>query len=77
MTIHKGKPTEIRRIHGRNDFLNCLISLGRDQRWRRRAVAHLEPPTQSRMLDIVAGTGDLSAEVLRREPWAQTYGSHC
>ena len=57
-----------RRIHRRYDLLNGLISLGQDQRWRRKAVARLDPPAHSRILDVGAGTGDLSGEVLRQQP---------
>lgn len=43
-----------RRIAGRYDTLNRILSLGRDRAWRRRAIAHLPP---GRVLDLGAGTG--------------------
>ncbi len=42
------------------DRLNRLLSAGQDGRWRRRAVAMFGPEVK-RMLDVAAGTGDLSA----------------
>lgn len=42
------------RIHRRYDRLNRVLSLGRDQAWRRRGVAHLP---DGMILDLGAGTG--------------------
>ncbi len=42
------------------DRLNRLLSAGQDARWRRRAVAMFGPDVK-RVLDVAAGTGDLSA----------------
>ena len=42
------------------DFLNHLLTLGIDRRWRRRVAAGLELPPGARVLDVACGTGDLS-----------------
>lgn len=42
------------RIARRYDTLNRVLSLGRDDDWRRTAIAHLPP---GRVLDLGAGTG--------------------
>lgn len=42
------------------DMLNRVISVGLDQRWRRRTLALLEVPTGARLLDLCCGTGDLA-----------------
>lgn len=42
------------RIARRYDRLNRILSLGRDDDWRRTAIAHLPP---GRVLDLGAGTG--------------------
>lgn len=42
------------RIARRYDFINTLLSFGREQAWRRRGVAHLPP---GRILDLGSGTG--------------------
>lgn len=42
------------RIVPRYDLLNRILSLGREQAWRRSAAAHLPP---GRVLDLGAGTG--------------------
>jgi len=52
-------------IAGRYDLLNRVMSFGLDQGWRRRAVASLELTDGQRVLDVAAGTGDLSILVAR------------
>lgn len=52
------------RIAGRYDRLNRVLSLGRDDDWRRRAIAHLPP---GRVLDLGAGTGAALADLGDRE----------
>ena len=42
------------RIARRYDLLNSILSFGQDQRWRRRAIAHLPPGW---VLDLGSGTG--------------------
>jgi demethylmenaquinone methyltransferase/2-methoxy-6-polyprenyl-1,4-benzoquinol methylase len=46
-------------IAPRYDFLNRLLSLNIDQRWRRRTVGLTKP--QGEVLDVCTGTGDLAA----------------
>lgn len=47
-------------IAERYDLLNRVISLGVDQRWRRRTVRSLELRGPSRVLDLATGTADLA-----------------
>ena len=49
-------------ISQRYDFLNHLLSLGRDRYWRRFAVAKLP---HGLILDVCSGTGDVAIEVSR------------
>ncbi|MGH7614139.1 MAG: ubiquinone/menaquinone biosynthesis methyltransferase [Gemmatimonadales bacterium] len=55
-------------IAPRYDFLNHVLSLNIDRRWRRRAVARLgwEARPDGTYLDVCAGTMDLAAELARR-----------
>jgi len=55
------------RIAGRYDLLNRLMTFGQDRRWRREAVSRLSLTSRTRVLDLGAGTGDLSLEVLRQQ----------
>jgi len=57
-------------IARRYDLLNHLLSGGLDRRWRRRAVALFSPDVR-RVLDVAAGTGDLTAAWLADRPEAR------
>jgi demethylmenaquinone methyltransferase/2-methoxy-6-polyprenyl-1,4-benzoquinol methylase len=54
------------RIAKNYDVANRALSLGMDKRWRRKAVAMLEPVAGGRYLDIGTGTGDLVFEIRRQ-----------
>lgn len=54
-------------IAPRYDFLNRLLSLGVDRRWRRLAVAETVPSTGGRFLDLATGTADMALEILRQK----------
>jgi len=56
------------RISRRYDLLNRLMTFGQDLRWRRQAVGKLLRSNSKRLIDVGAGTGDLSLEILRRLP---------
>jgi len=51
------------RISPRYDFLNRVLSLGTDVRWRRRAQVLLGARPGERVLDLGSGTGDLAFAV--------------
>jgi demethylmenaquinone methyltransferase/2-methoxy-6-polyprenyl-1,4-benzoquinol methylase len=57
-------------IAPRYDLVNRLISLGMDQRWRRRAVAALALGPGKTALDLATGTGDLALRIARTFPEA-------
>ena len=50
-------------IAQRYDLMNRLMTLGRDAAWRRTAVAAVIEPETRTVLDVGAGTGDLSLAV--------------
>lgn len=50
------------------DVLNHVLSFGLDIRWRKKAIDLLEEKRGGMILDIAAGSGDLSIEALRLSP---------
>ena len=61
-------------IDDRYDLLNRIISLGIDQRWRKKTVAALRLSPSHRVLDLATGTADLAMMVARTEPQVQVTG---
>ncbi|MDA1265209.1 MAG: ubiquinone/menaquinone biosynthesis methyltransferase [Planctomycetota bacterium] len=53
------------RIAGRYDLLNRTLSLGIDQRWRRRVVREAGDLSSSVVVDTCTGTGDLALALTR------------
>ena len=62
-------------ISPRYDFLNRLISLGVDRRWRRQAVSEMVPAAGGRHLDVAPGTADMALEILRQKGSASVAGA--
>jgi demethylmenaquinone methyltransferase/2-methoxy-6-polyprenyl-1,4-benzoquinol methylase len=56
------------RIAPRYDLMNRLMTAGQDVRWRREVVQRTELPQGGRLLDLGAGTGDLTLEARRQYP---------
>ncbi len=61
-------------IAPRYDFLNRLLSAGRDRAWRREAVAATNLPDGGRLLDVCTGTADMALEAARQYPDVQIVG---
>lgn len=56
------------RISGKYDLLDTMISWGMDQHWRKEVVRFLDLRPDLRVLDCGAGTGKLSALILKNCP---------
>ncbi len=54
------------RIAGRYDLMNRIMTAGQDLRWRKEVIRLAELPRQGRLLDLGAGTGDLSREAAQQ-----------
>ncbi len=67
-----GKGEQIQKMFStiapRYDFLNRLLSLGIDRRWRRVAVRQIQCPPNGRVLDVATGTGDVALEIAAQTP---------
>ncbi|HJV35900.1 bifunctional demethylmenaquinone methyltransferase/2-methoxy-6-polyprenyl-1,4-benzoquinol methylase UbiE [Geomonas sp.] len=55
-------------IAPRYDFLNRVLSLGIDRRWRRFAVGKIAVSGPGRVLDVATGTGDVALEIASQTP---------
>jgi demethylmenaquinone methyltransferase / 2-methoxy-6-polyprenyl-1,4-benzoquinol methylase len=53
-------------IAPRYELVNRVMTFGLDASWRRRTIADLRLPPGSLVLDVAAGTGDLSRELARQ-----------
>lgn len=62
------------RIAPRYDLTNRIMTAGMDERWRKRAIALLEPAPGSRILDLCCGTGDVTFHLLRTDPTLEVTG---
>ncbi|MDY0087046.1 MAG: bifunctional demethylmenaquinone methyltransferase/2-methoxy-6-polyprenyl-1,4-benzoquinol methylase UbiE [Coriobacteriia bacterium] len=76
-----GEPTTDR-VHGifsliadRYDLFNILSSFGIDRLWRRATVRAANLDSSSRVLDVCAGTGDLSLALARQGHPAEVVGT--
>ena len=61
-------------IAPRYDFLNCLLSLGQDKNWRKRAIDLLDPVKNDRILDVATGTCDMIIEIAKRKLSTYIFG---
>lgn len=63
------------RIAPRYDFLNSLLSLGQDRRWRNRLVSLVPYKPAGALLDVATGTGDvLFAALMKRREYTTFTG---
>ena len=51
-------------IAPRYDFLNWLLSLGQDRKWRKKAIDLLDPIRNDCILDVATGTCDIIIELI-------------
>lgn len=56
------------RIASHYDLMNRFISFGQDTLWRKWAVEKLSPHEGQLYLDIGAGTGDISLQIIQSKP---------
>lgn len=61
-------------IAPRYDLMNRLMTLGRDQIWRRTVIRLCALPKGGSLLDVATGTGDLAYETLRLDPTSRPIG---
>ncbi len=55
-------------ISRRYDFLNQLLSLGIDKKWRKRAISILHNARPRTILDVATGTGEFALQALELNP---------
>src|SRR3954449_1749198 len=52
----------------RYDFLEAILSLGQNARWRREMVDHVVPAAPARVLDVATGTAGVALQLADRTP---------
>jgi len=62
------------RIARHYDFLNHVLSLGIDRRWRKNAIKELPDMHAGHILDVATGTGDVALMIAKRYPDVQVTG---
>ena len=62
------------RLAFRYDLANWVITLGRIRGWRERLVREMDFRDAPRVLDLAAGTGDLTLTIARRAPRTRIIG---
>jgi len=63
------------RIAARYDLMNRLMTAGQDVAWRKEVIRRARLETGSSLLDIGAGTGDLSREAQQQQPGAKVFAA--
>jgi len=63
------------RIAPNYDRINRLLSLGRDQHWRRRALELAQVPAGGKLLDVATGTGDVALMAAKETPAKMIVGT--
>ncbi len=63
------------RVAGRYDFLNRLLTGGRDLYWRRQLAEMVGLRPGERALDLACGTGDQGRALLKTQPDAHLIGA--
>jgi len=56
------------------DFMNRLMTLGRDRAWRRYVARQAALPQRGLALDVATGTADLALALARRYPYGRVVG---
>lgn len=62
------------RVSSDYDFMNRLMTLGRDIYWRRLLLSIADVPRGGMLLDVGTGTGDIAFEALRIDPTMRLTG---
>lgn len=75
MTQSKGKQVQdmFDNLAPRYDFMNRVMTVGQDQRWRRFVVDKAGLSDGQTVLDLACGTGDIAFELKRRFPNSEVY----
>ncbi len=61
------------KVAPRYDFLNRLLSLGIDMRWRKKLMQLMPKTVNGKYLDVATGTGDLIYLGLKQRPMFSQY----
>ncbi len=74
METRLGSGAMFDRIAPKYDVMNRMMSLGLDQRWRRKLIAMLELKPGDRVLDVATGTADVALAIAQTIPQSMVVG---
>ena len=73
-SVRPGSGEMFNGIAKRYDFVNRLMSMGQDRRWRKLIARELDCSDGARILDLATGTADVAIEITKAYPTAKVTG---
>ena len=73
-TVRPGSGEMFNGIAKRYDFVNRLMSMGQDRRWRKLIARELDCSEGASVLDLATGTADVAIEITKAYPTANVTG---
>ena len=73
-SVRPGSGEMVNGIAKRYDFVNRLMSMGQDRKWRKLIARELDCSDGAKVLDLATGTADVAIEITKAYPTAMVTG---